>query len=353
MPPPYIPVSSDSYSVTNVNPNYGKYGEKLNLGQELGKGQFGTVYGNSSMGVAVKRLKDKDDDESTVNLLIGAILTPNTLAKHTQILKKTQNASIRQANNATNPTSYTRLCSGVDIETALKNGTFPVDIVFNLVLTAGVAVLSEMHASHWYHCDIKPANIMLCEDPTKGGSYNASVVDFGVALQTNNPGKINRGSPAWIPGSIPVEGLLGVHEHFYKVPRDRLKSLLTLYETTNGENINPDKFALGLTLCDVLGGTPMTESQEAVIRALIDGLSWDFINTASSNYRTAHKLLGGRGRFAWTSTGKKVTLKDGSKRTLYRNQGLPGELRIRKMRKCKHNKTTAIYIKPPRTRSRT
>ena len=49
----------------------------------------------------------------------------------------------------------------------------------------------------------------------------------------------------------------------------------------------------------------------------------------------------------WTSTGRKVTLNDGSKRALYKNAGKPGELRIRRMA-TRAGQTVATYVKPPK-----
>ena len=49
----------------------------------------------------------------------------------------------------------------------------------------------------------------------------------------------------------------------------------------------------------------------------------------------------------WTTTGRKVTLKDGSKRTLYKSSSKPGELRIRRMA-TRAGQTIATYVKPPR-----
>jgi hypothetical protein len=48
----------------------------------------------------------------------------------------------------------------------------------------------------------------------------------------------------------------------------------------------------------------------------------------------------------WLPTPRKATLKDGSKRILYKNPHYPGDLRIRKMRKGKDNRMTATYVKP-------
>ena len=49
----------------------------------------------------------------------------------------------------------------------------------------------------------------------------------------------------------------------------------------------------------------------------------------------------------WTSTGRNTTLKDGSKRVLYKNPKYPGEYRIRKMRQNRDGKMVAAYVKPP------
>ena len=59
---------------------------------------------------------------------------------------------------------------------------------------------------------------------------------------------------------------------------------------------------------------------------------------------------GGRGKTTspkWTSTGRKVTLKDGSKRALYKKADKPGELRIRRMA-TRAGQTVATYVKPPK-----
>jgi hypothetical protein len=49
---------------------------------------------------------------------------------------------------------------------------------------------------------------------------------------------------------------------------------------------------------------------------------------------------------SWVSTGRKITLRDGSQRSLYKNAGKPGELRIRRMA-MRAGQTVTTYIKPP------
>ena len=52
-------------------------------------------------------------------------------------------------------------------------------------------------------------------------------------------------------------------------------------------------------------------------------------------------------RAKWVSSGRKITLKDGSKRALYKNSAKPGDLRIRRLA-TRAGHTVATYIKPPR-----
>ena len=52
----------------------------------------------------------------------------------------------------------------------------------------------------------------------------------------------------------------------------------------------------------------------------------------------------------WTPTGRKVTLGDGSRRSLFKNHKFPGQLRVRKMHKGRDGKLSATYILPPHVR---
>lgn len=66
--------------------------------------------------------------------------------------------------------------------------------------------------------------------------------------------------------------------------------------------------------------------------------------------RPATSLFRGSGRTktpVWISTGRKTTLPDGSVRALYRNAAHPGELRVRRMRRGRDGRTSAVYVKPP------
>ena len=76
-----------------------------------------------------------------------------------------------------------------------------------------------------------------------------------------------------------------------------------------------------------------------------DGTIKSFIIEVQTNAQS-----GGRSTMTspkWTTTGRKVTLKDGSKRALYKNAGKPGELRIRRM-STRAGQTVATYVKPPK-----
>lgn len=74
------------------------------------------------------------------------------------------------------------------------------------------------------------------------------------------------------------------------------------------------------------------------------------INQAARNNSTQQQK-GGRSKrhpkSKWTPTGRRITIPDGSKRALYANPAMPGELRIRKMRQHgRDGRTTATYVKP-------
>ena len=64
----------------------------------------------------------------------------------------------------------------------------------------------------------------------------------------------------------------------------------------------------------------------------------------------AKEMQGGRSRkvrkgSSWVSTGRKATVKDGSKRTLYKNAAKPGDLRVKRF-SLRNGKRTAIYVQP-------
>lgn len=72
----------------------------------------------------------------------------------------------------------------------------------------------------------------------------------------------------------------------------------------------------------------------------------------SGNIINYEQFMGGANRSPkntkgskWVSTGKKITIKDGSKRALYNNINKPNDLRIRRM-VTRAGKTVATYVKP-------
>lgn len=76
----------------------------------------------------------------------------------------------------------------------------------------------------------------------------------------------------------------------------------------------------------------------------------DFEIFYDDGYTTKPESSGGRMRShkgsRWVSAGRKVTLRDGKVRTLYRNPAKPGDLRVRRMVKRRGaNAATATYVK--------
>lgn len=50
-------------------------------------------------------------------------------------------------------------------------------------------LLNEIHSLHIYHCDIKPSNILIEE---KENDFDVHLIDFGMAVDKNNPDFLNR-----------------------------------------------------------------------------------------------------------------------------------------------------------------
>jgi hypothetical protein len=67
------------------------------------------------------------------------------------------------------------------------------------------------------------------------------------------------------------------------------------------------------------------------VRSLQDSVVWRNAGGGGSNRKVAARKTHPAKSGAWISTGRKATLKDGSKRTLYKNEAKPSELRIKKI----------------------
>ena len=105
---------------------------------------------------------------------------------------------------------------------------------------------------------------------------------------------------------------------------------------------------------DTLG--PQLDTQDNIIeREYAREREWETICTDPDRLKKMTepekmKGLNGGSKAAarWSPTARKATLKDGSKRVLYKNPKFPGELRVRKMRQGKDGRMTATYVKPPK-----
>ncbi len=72
-----------------------------------------------------------------------------------------------------------------------------------------------------------------------------------------------------------------------------------------------------------------------------------FLTVVRSQVQSGGSDAKTRAAHVWVSTGRTVTLRDGSKRSLYKNAAKPGDLRVRRMA-VRAGKSVATYVKPPR-----
>ena len=327
-----IPFSKDSYFSPDKDDKHGKplEGRKIAIEDLLGRGSYGWVYGNKEYGITLKTIKNTDHENVNNNALV-TLLKKQTIKKHTQLLtiEEIEKLKLMKKNRQITHVqllygeiiSFSRLCYGVNIRTLITDPIYQehakIDI-FKYVLIAGTTVLSEMNEHDWYHFDIKPENIMLCKDLEDDG-YNASVVDFGLAKQVDNT-KLDDfkelGSMGWniIFGQNELKHF---HKENYKVPIERLNDVL---ETMNNEKPNnPDKFALGLTLLDIMGSEEMLDSEINLIKALLYNETWDLILKNTQDYLNSE---GGKNKkFKTYLKEKSVMCKDRKRRNVYTIKG--------------------------------
>ena len=95
----------------------------------------------------------------------------------------------------------------------------------------------------------------------------------------------------------------------------------------------------------LLQQNPNKNTQKSYGLAPDEGLAPDGVRGGAARKR--RKAVARRPAAApkWVSTGRKVTLHDGTKRSLYKNAGKPGELRIRRMG-TRNGQPVATYVKP-------
>lgn len=172
--------------------------DRYEIIQQLGSGGFGTVYlakdKELDRNIAIKRLNITEQDD-------GKVLRDQLLAEAKTL------AAMRHPN----------IVSIFDIQSTPSGGEIVMEHVQGVTLDGLVSkhlllirdfkfvagqILSAIASSHAHgvlHCDLKPANVMLCQLP--GSQYEIKVLDFGMAPEALKEPKERSGTGKLI-GSI-------------------------------------------------------------------------------------------------------------------------------------------------------
>ncbi|SGY32139.1 BQ5605_C002g01322 [Microbotryum silenes-dioicae] len=172
------------------------------LGECIGKGQFGSVYRalnlNSGRVVAVKRisLAGKTDEEI------------EQLSSEVAVLQRLEHPSVVKYEGLVKTEHYLNLVleyvENGSLQKTIKHfGELPEPLVASYVVKI-LAGLEYLHSMHVVHCDLKAANILS----TKHGNIKLS--DFGTSLVTTTMRKDDHeayGTPNWMaPEVIELRG---------------------------------------------------------------------------------------------------------------------------------------------------
>jgi serine/threonine protein kinase len=241
--------------------------------------------------------------------------------------------------------------------------------IFDMVAVAGTHVLSELHAAGICHCDIKPGNIMLCEDNTDQGVMTARIIDFGSST-TERVCKF--GSDLFVPYRKYQSIVYDEINTIYGVNFDMIPNMIPNMEGIVGSskgirsNLYKDKFALGLTLGIILGHTSDDgdKLRKYFCKSLMDDIDWTEAKKKLSEFLPIPDPQGGAKRKAkreraknapakWVSTGLKASVKRphsassgpaSSLKTVFKNS-VTGELRVRKATVAKNGSRKFSYVK--------
>ncbi|GAA5910961.1 hypothetical protein JCM5296_005675 [Sporobolomyces johnsonii] len=180
------------------------------LGECIGRGQFGSVYRglnlNTGQVVAVKRIQLEGKTENEVNQLSNEVSLLQRLA-HPSVVK--YEGLVRTEHYLNIILEYVENGS---LEKTLKQfGQLPEGLVASYVVKI-LEGLAYLHTQGVVHCDLKAANLLS----TKNG--NIKVADFGVSLNLhaikntkgiNDAAKDVNGTPNWMaPEVIEMKGAL-------------------------------------------------------------------------------------------------------------------------------------------------
>ncbi|KAI9253367.1 kinase-like domain-containing protein [Phascolomyces articulosus] len=170
------------------------------LGNCIGKGQFGSVYRALDMStgetVAVKRIRLEDAElDKEIMAKVGLLKTLG----HSNVIQYL--GFIRSKHHMNIVLEYAE--NGSLMSTLKAFGAFPEKLVASFCIKI-LHGLEYLHANQVVHCDLKAANILT----TKTGDVKLS--DFGVSLnlkiKASDPGSVS-GTPNWMaPEVIELKG---------------------------------------------------------------------------------------------------------------------------------------------------
>lgn len=173
------------------------------LGNCIGRGQFGSVYRalnlNTGQMVAVKRIKLEGRSEDEVTQLMREVDLLKSLV-HPSVVK--YEGLVRGPDVASIILEYVE--NGSLLHTLKAFGNFPEKLVASYVIKI-LEGLNYLHEMKVVHCDLKAANILT----TKNG--NVKLSDFGVSLNLKAAEDLKKndavGTPNWMaPEVIELKG---------------------------------------------------------------------------------------------------------------------------------------------------
>ncbi|GAC72363.1 MEKK and related serine/threonine protein kinases [Moesziomyces antarcticus T-34] len=183
----------------------GKANVTYQLGNCIGRGQFGSVYRalnlNSGQMVAVKRIKLDGRSDDEVTELMGEVDLLKSLS-HPSVVK--YEGLVRGPDVVSIILEYVE--NGSLLHTLKAFGNFPEKLVASYVVKI-LEGLNYLHEQNVVHCDLKAANILT----TKNG--NVKLSDFGVSLNLKAVKKMGNkndaiGTPNWMaPEVIELKGV--------------------------------------------------------------------------------------------------------------------------------------------------
>ncbi|CEH17056.1 related to ser thr protein kinase [Ceraceosorus bombacis] len=235
----------------------GKPNVSYQLGNCIGRGQFGSVYRalnlNSGQMMAVKRIKLAGKTEDEVMQLMNEVDLLKSLA-HPSVVK--YEGLVRGDDVLSIILEYVE--NGSLLHTLKAFGNFPEKLVASYVVKI-LEGLNYLHEMKVVHCDLKAANILT----TKNG--NVKLSDFGVSLNLKA-----------------VEAIKNVKNDAIGTPNWMAPEVIEL----KGASTSADIWSLGCTIIELLTGKPPYGDMLAIhiVRNTAADRSWQVNVITASRY---------------------------------------------------------------------